>query len=65
MRAYIGKGVICMPPMYVNAGAYVGEGTMIDSHALVGSCAQVGTQLPHLRGLADRRRDSSRSARCR
>ncbi len=39
---YIGKGVVCMPPMYVNAGAYVGEGTMIDSHALVGSCAQVG-----------------------
>jgi 2,3,4,5-tetrahydropyridine-2,6-dicarboxylate N-succinyltransferase len=39
---YIGKGVICMPPMFVNAGAYVDEGTMIDSHALVGSCAQVG-----------------------
>jgi 2,3,4,5-tetrahydropyridine-2,6-dicarboxylate N-succinyltransferase len=31
-----------MPPMYVNAGAYVGDGTMIDSHALVGSCAQLG-----------------------
>jgi len=40
--SYVGKGVICMPPMFVNAGAYVGEGTMIDSHALVGSCAQVG-----------------------
>jgi 2,3,4,5-tetrahydropyridine-2-carboxylate N-succinyltransferase len=40
--SYIGKGVVCMPPMYVNVGAYVGEGTMIDSHALVGSCAQVG-----------------------
>jgi len=39
---YIGRGVICMPPMFVNAGAYVDEGTMIDSHALVGSCAQVG-----------------------
>src|SRR5215469_15731908 len=39
---YIGRGVICMPPMFVNVGAYVGEGTMIDSHALVGSCAQVG-----------------------
>ncbi|MBI3207712.1 MAG: 2,3,4,5-tetrahydropyridine-2,6-dicarboxylate N-succinyltransferase [Candidatus Solibacter usitatus] len=39
---YIGKGVTCMPPMYVNAGAYVDDGTMIDSHALVGSCAQVG-----------------------
>ncbi len=40
--SYVGKGVICMPPMFINAGAYVGEGTMIDSHALVGSCAQVG-----------------------
>ena len=39
---FIGKGVTCMPPMFVNAGAYVGEGTMVDSHALVGSCAQVG-----------------------
>ena len=39
---YIAKGVTCMPPMYVNVGAYVDEGTMIDSHALVGSCAQVG-----------------------
>ena len=41
--AYIGRGVVCMPPMFVNVGAYVGEGTMIDSHALVGSCAQVGS----------------------
>src|SRR5437879_12976968 len=40
--SYIGRGVICMPPMFVNVGAYVGEGTMIDSHALVGSCAEVG-----------------------
>jgi 2,3,4,5-tetrahydropyridine-2-carboxylate N-succinyltransferase len=39
---YIGKGVTCMPPMFINVGAYVDEGTMIDSHALVGSCAQVG-----------------------
>src|SRR5258708_24137473 len=39
--AYLAKGVICMPPMYVNIGAYVGEGTMIDSHALVASCPQV------------------------
>jgi 2,3,4,5-tetrahydropyridine-2,6-dicarboxylate N-succinyltransferase len=39
---YIGQGVTCMPPMYINAGAYVDDGTMIDSHALVGSCAQVG-----------------------
>jgi 2,3,4,5-tetrahydropyridine-2-carboxylate N-succinyltransferase len=40
--AHISRGVICMPPMFVNVGAYVGENTMIDSHALVGSCAQVG-----------------------
>lgn len=39
---YVAKGVVCMPPMYINAGAYVDEGTMVDSHALVGSCAQVG-----------------------
>ena len=39
---FIGRGVVCMPPMYVNAGTYIGEGTMIDSHALVGSCAQIG-----------------------
>jgi 2,3,4,5-tetrahydropyridine-2,6-dicarboxylate N-succinyltransferase len=40
--SYVGRGVICMPPMFVNVGAYVGENTMIDSHALIGSCAQVG-----------------------
>ena len=39
---YIGKGVTCMPPMFINVGAYVDDGTMIDSHALVGSCAQIG-----------------------
>ena len=39
---YVGKSVTCMPPMYINVGAYVGDGSMIDSHALVGSCAQVG-----------------------
>jgi 2,3,4,5-tetrahydropyridine-2-carboxylate N-succinyltransferase len=41
--AYVGRAVTCMPPMYINAGAWVGDGTMVDSHALVGSCAQVGT----------------------
>jgi 2,3,4,5-tetrahydropyridine-2,6-dicarboxylate N-succinyltransferase len=40
----IGRGVVCMPPMFVNVGAYVGENTMIDSHALIGSCAQIGQQ---------------------
>ena len=43
--AYLGHGVVCMPPMYVNVGAYVGNGTMIDSHALVGSCAQIGERV--------------------
>ena len=39
---FVGRGTICMPPMFINVGAYVGENTMIDSHALVGSCAQIG-----------------------
>jgi 2,3,4,5-tetrahydropyridine-2-carboxylate N-succinyltransferase len=42
---YVAPGVVCMPPMYINVGAYVGEGTMIDSHALVGSCAQIGRRV--------------------
>lgn len=40
--ACVASGVTCMPPMYVNVGAWVGGGSMVDSHALVGSCAQVG-----------------------
>jgi 2,3,4,5-tetrahydropyridine-2,6-dicarboxylate N-succinyltransferase len=40
--AHVGRGVVCMPPMYINVGAFVDEHTMIDSHALIGSCAQVG-----------------------
>ncbi len=52
---YLGNGVTCMPPMFVNVGTYVGEGTMIDSHALVGSCAQIGA-LSHLRRQPDRGR---------
>ena len=43
--AYVGRGVICMPPMYINIGAYIDEGALIDSHALVGSCAQVGKRV--------------------
>jgi 2,3,4,5-tetrahydropyridine-2-carboxylate N-succinyltransferase len=39
---YVGRGVTCMPPMYINVGTWVGDGTMIDSHALIGSCAQIG-----------------------
>lgn len=48
---YIGTAVVCMPPMYINVGAYVGEGTMVDSHALVGSCAQIGRRV-HLSAAA-------------
>ena len=48
---YVARGVVCMPPMYVNVGAYVDEGTMIDSHALVGSCAQIGKRV-HLSAAA-------------
>ncbi len=43
--AYVGQGVVIMPPAYVNVGAYVGADTMIDSHALVGSCAQIGERV--------------------
>lgn len=43
--AYVARGVICMPPMYINIGAYVDEGTMVDSHALVGTCAQIGKRV--------------------
>jgi 2,3,4,5-tetrahydropyridine-2-carboxylate N-succinyltransferase len=49
--AYLGRGVICMPPMYVNIGAYVGDETLVDSHALVGSCAQIGSRV-HLSAAA-------------
>lgn len=49
--AHLSSGVVCMPPMYVNVGAWVGRGTMIDSHALVGSCAQIGEHV-HLSAAA-------------
>ena len=43
--AFVARGVICVPPMYVNIGAYIGEGSLVDSHALVGSCAQIGARV--------------------
>lgn len=49
--AYLAPGVIAMPPMFVNVGAFVGAGTMIDSHVLVGSCAQIGARV-HLSAAA-------------
>ena len=48
--AYLSKGVILMPS-YVNIGAYVGEGTMVDTWATVGSCAQIGKNC-HISGGA-------------
>jgi 2,3,4,5-tetrahydropyridine-2-carboxylate N-succinyltransferase len=49
--AHVAPSVICMPPMFINVGAYVDEGSMIDSHALVGSCAQIGKRV-HLSAAA-------------
>jgi 2,3,4,5-tetrahydropyridine-2-carboxylate N-succinyltransferase len=49
--AYVAPGVVCMPPAFINVGAYVGAGTMVDSHALVGSCAQIGERV-HLSAAA-------------
>jgi 2,3,4,5-tetrahydropyridine-2-carboxylate N-succinyltransferase len=43
--AYVGRDVICMPPMFVNIGAYIDDGALIDSHALIGSCAQIGKRV--------------------
>ncbi|MFB3915414.1 MAG: 2,3,4,5-tetrahydropyridine-2,6-dicarboxylate N-succinyltransferase [Terriglobales bacterium] len=51
LGAYIAPSVICMPPMYINVGAYVDEATLVDSHALVGSCAQIGKRV-HLSAAA-------------
>lgn len=43
--AHLGDGVVVMPPSYVNVGAWIGPGTMVDSHVLVGSCAQIGANV--------------------
>jgi 2,3,4,5-tetrahydropyridine-2-carboxylate N-succinyltransferase len=48
--AFISKGVVLMPS-FVNLGAHVGEGTMIDTWATVGSCAQIGANC-HISGGA-------------
>ena len=48
--AFIAKGVVLMPS-FVNLGAYVGEGTMVDTWATVGSCAQIGRNV-HISGGA-------------
>ncbi len=51
LGAYVARSVVCMPPMFINVGAYLDEGTMVDSHALVGSCAQIGKHV-HLSAAA-------------
>jgi 2,3,4,5-tetrahydropyridine-2-carboxylate N-succinyltransferase len=43
--AYLGHDIVVMPPSYVNIGAWIGDGTMVDSHVLVGSCAQIGERV--------------------
>lgn len=42
---HLARGVVCMPPVFVNVGAFVDRDTMVDSHALVGSCAQIGARV--------------------
>lgn len=42
---HVAAGTILMPPCYVNVGAYIGTDSMVDSHALVGSCAQIGQRV--------------------
>src|ERR1700677_863393 len=51
LGAYVAPSVICMPPMFINVGAYVDEWTLVDSHVLVGSCAQIGKRV-HLSAAA-------------
>lgn len=43
--AFVGEGVIIMPPSYLNIGCYVDRDTLVDSHVLVGSCAQIGERV--------------------
>ena len=43
--AHLGDGVVVMPPSYINVGAWVGADSMVDSHVLVGSCAQIGARV--------------------
>jgi 2,3,4,5-tetrahydropyridine-2-carboxylate N-succinyltransferase len=42
---HLGEGVVVMPPSYMNIGAWIGAGSMVDSHVLVGSCAQIGARV--------------------
>jgi 2,3,4,5-tetrahydropyridine-2-carboxylate N-succinyltransferase len=42
---HLDPGVVVMPPSYINVGAWIGADTMVDSHVLVGSCAQIGERV--------------------
>jgi len=42
---HLGAGVVVMPPSFLNIGAWIGDDAMIDSHVLVGSCAQIGARV--------------------
>jgi 2,3,4,5-tetrahydropyridine-2,6-dicarboxylate N-succinyltransferase len=43
--AHLEPGVVVLPPSFINAGAWIGEDTMVDSHVLLGSCAQIGARV--------------------
>ncbi len=49
---HLGPGVVVMPPSFINIGAWIGEDTMVDSHVLVGSCAQVGARVHLAAGVS-------------
>lgn len=49
---YLGPGVVVMPPSFVNVGAWIGEDAMLDSHVLVGSCAQIGARVHLAAGVS-------------
>ena len=48
----LGPGVVVMPPSFINVGAWIGEDTMVDSHVLVGSCAQIGARVHLAAGVS-------------
>jgi 2,3,4,5-tetrahydropyridine-2-carboxylate N-succinyltransferase len=49
---WLGRGVVIMPPSFVNVGAWIGDDAMIDSHVLVGSCAQIGDRVHLAAGVS-------------
>ena len=49
---HLGPGVVVMPPSFINIGAWIGADTMVDSHVLVGSCAQIGARVHLAAGVS-------------